>query len=339
MRKRGPTRTIGIISAALLSLDPEIRYLPEYIYIGAIIPGPHEAKHGEHDYFIRPIIEQFVEAWKTGFRYSHTAEKRDNPTTFRSAILLSVNDLPAARKLAGLQGTALLKFICSICPLAGKQSIFRCDHEAWGRRDCREMKEMAFKWKESRSHRERVQISQTYGVEWSSLWLLDYWDPTRMLVIDSMHCVLEGVVHYHCRHLLRLSVSARKKKFTKKGLRYALDFPWEPYSAELADNLDAVVPPEEVLRVGKVQDILCLALRGERSISLKDMFMRVRSNSTYKGLRFVVSSLEIQLNDRISERVQNLYQNITQKQFSGQRKDKTKDILISLLLDWVSVSC
>ncbi|KAJ7770001.1 hypothetical protein B0H16DRAFT_1715631 [Mycena metata] len=41
-------------------------------------------------------------------------------------------------------------------------------------------------------HYSRPLIEDT-GVRWSEFCRLPYWDPTRMPVIDAMHCVLEGV--------------------------------------------------------------------------------------------------------------------------------------------------
>ncbi|KAE9403270.1 hypothetical protein BT96DRAFT_756155, partial [Gymnopus androsaceus JB14] len=39
-------------------------------------------------------------------------------------------------------------------------------------------------------------IFKEHGVHWSSMWLLPYWDPTCMLVVYSMHCILKGLIHY-----------------------------------------------------------------------------------------------------------------------------------------------
>ncbi|KAE9385591.1 hypothetical protein BT96DRAFT_767115, partial [Gymnopus androsaceus JB14] len=73
----GAHQSVGIISGANLALDPSIRNLPEYLYPAAIIPGPFEPKtndtHYELDHFIRPVIEQFVQAWRPGIRVSRTA--------------------------------------------------------------------------------------------------------------------------------------------------------------------------------------------------------------------------------------------------------------------------
>ncbi|THV04111.1 hypothetical protein K435DRAFT_584362, partial [Dendrothele bispora CBS 962.96] len=51
-RKRGNHNSVGIISAANLALDPDVRYLPEYMFIGGIIPGPREPSAEQNDHFV-----------------------------------------------------------------------------------------------------------------------------------------------------------------------------------------------------------------------------------------------------------------------------------------------
>ncbi|KAJ7738030.1 hypothetical protein DFH07DRAFT_965941 [Mycena maculata] len=42
--------------------------------------------------------------------------------------------------------------------------------------------------------KEREAIFKKHGVPWSEMWQLPYWSPTQMLVIDTMHCIPEGLV-------------------------------------------------------------------------------------------------------------------------------------------------
>ncbi|KAJ7752230.1 hypothetical protein DFH07DRAFT_960666 [Mycena maculata] len=42
--------------------------------------------------------------------------------------------------------------------------------------------------------KEREAIFKKHGVPWSEMWQLPYWNPTQMLVIDTMHCIPEGLV-------------------------------------------------------------------------------------------------------------------------------------------------
>ena len=89
---------------------------------------------------------------------------------------------------------------------------------------------MAYDWKREETLNEQKRIFERYGVCWSSMWELPYWDPTRMLLINSMHCILEGLVHYHCRHVLHLDDAA--PHLNADGFRYAFDWPWEAYHSD-----------------------------------------------------------------------------------------------------------
>ncbi|KIK53383.1 hypothetical protein GYMLUDRAFT_63756 [Collybiopsis luxurians FD-317 M1] len=56
----GTTQSFNVISCANLALDSSILYLPEYLFVAAIIPGPNESLAGKIDHFVCPVIEQFV---------------------------------------------------------------------------------------------------------------------------------------------------------------------------------------------------------------------------------------------------------------------------------------
>ena len=43
------------------------------------------------------------------------------------------------------------------------------------------------------------------GIRWSELWQLPYWQPTRQLVVEPAHSLLEGVAHFHFRYVLGLT--------------------------------------------------------------------------------------------------------------------------------------
>jgi hypothetical protein len=95
--------SIGLISLALLNLPTDIRYLPQNLYL-AVIPGPREPKDHEISYYIRPIVDEFVIGWERGFHISQTASSPDNGRDVEIAMALSLNDLPAARKVSGAAG-------------------------------------------------------------------------------------------------------------------------------------------------------------------------------------------------------------------------------------------
>lgn len=48
-------------------------------------------------------------------------------------------------------------------------------------------------------------IFKEYGVCYLELWCLPYWNPTCQLVVDPMHCILEGLMKHHICNLLGLA--------------------------------------------------------------------------------------------------------------------------------------
>ncbi|KAF5351480.1 hypothetical protein D9757_012880 [Collybiopsis confluens] len=337
--QRGAHESIGVISCANLALDPSIRYRPEFMYM-TVIPGPNEPSYDELDHYIRPVIEQFVLTWRPGLNVSRTADSKTGAVV-EAAVLISLNDLPAARKVAGLQGH-MSAFICSVCDIYGKDHIFNTDYEHWTRRDVAELRKWAWAYRNAKTLSERQHIFNTYGVRWSSFWLLEYWDPTRMLVIDAMHCILEGLVHYHCRHVLRLDASAAK--LSSDGLKIAFDWPWIPYSPEAAGT-SCLLQEKHIPAVAKIQEALCLSLSGKNALPLDKVWTRLNNQGNKGALEFVVRSLELlaELID-IDQAVASLY--IARAKAKSRRKDKdqlvfphgqtatTKHQLIALLLNW-----
>ncbi|KAJ3985864.1 hypothetical protein F5890DRAFT_1375655, partial [Lentinula detonsa] len=107
-------------------------------------------------------------------------------------MVVTVNDLPAARKIAGFPGVTS-GFICTCCGLHGKTSVFNTDHSQWIPRNKNELCRWAKPYRDAQTLDEQRKVLEKYGVCRSLLWLLDYWDPMWMLVIDDMHYILEGV--------------------------------------------------------------------------------------------------------------------------------------------------
>ncbi|KAG2740663.1 hypothetical protein P692DRAFT_201727802, partial [Suillus brevipes Sb2] len=124
----------------------------------------------------------------------------------RSAIALAVCDLPAARHLASLAGTGS-HFYCSTCNCYHKTTYGRVDFDSWKPRDKDELRKFAEQWRDAATTSEREKLFKAHGVRYSELWRLPYWDPSRQLVIDPMHCILEGLVQHHSRSLLGLTTT------------------------------------------------------------------------------------------------------------------------------------
>ncbi|KIN93292.1 hypothetical protein M404DRAFT_93266, partial [Pisolithus tinctorius Marx 270] len=173
---------------------------PENLYLAAgIIPGPKQPSLEKLNHYIRPLIDDLLVAWERGIRFSKTAKFPDGQVT-HSATALTVYDLPAAHHLAALTGVGS-HFFCSVCDCYHKNNYGRVDHEHWAPQDRDKLRFHAEQWWDAVSSADR-ELFKDHGVHYSELWHLPYWDPTRQLVIDSMHCILEGLVQHHIHTLL-----------------------------------------------------------------------------------------------------------------------------------------
>jgi hypothetical protein len=219
MRVGGARTSCGLISMACLNLPPDIRHKPENMYVAGLIPGPNEPALTELNHYLKPIIDDLVVSWTQGVHYDRTA-LHPAGRTICCAVIAAVMDLPAARKASQL-APATSHFYCSVCQCYHLDTLGRTDHEQWMFRDNEQMRQHAEQWKDASTVQKQDEIFKAHGTRWSEMWRLPYWNPTRQLVVDAMHCVLEGVAHHHFRVVLGLtSVSAASKPETRRAFSH-----------------------------------------------------------------------------------------------------------------------
>ncbi|KAF7325266.1 hypothetical protein MSAN_02516500 [Mycena sanguinolenta] len=230
-RKRSNSNSIGLIKVSCLNLRLIVRDKPENVFV-VVVPGPSSPSKGEINPYLRPIIDVAVVGWNRGIHFSSTGTEPDTGRIVDLAFVLSANDLPAARQLAGAAAHNA-HIYCTCCQGRGRSTVYNTDFSTWNTRDRDQMRSCAEAWRDAETLAEREQIYQEHGIRWSEMWRLPYWDPTRMLPPDPMHTVLEGLVHYHCRRVLKLNL-LDAKKFDKSPPAYQYDFP----------SLDAAAPAD-----------------------------------------------------------------------------------------------
>ena len=254
MSIRGASTSCTIISLACLNLPPEIRYKAENIGLIAIIPGPREPHLTDLNYYMAPIMDAFCDSWERGTRHSRIALHPGSHVS-RSAVAAAVMDLVAARKAAQLASHSA-HIYCHVCTCSGKSTRGRTDSEHWVSRDPQDMRKCAEAWRDASSPSERVKIFAQHGVRWSELWRLPYWDPTRQLVVDSMHCIFEGLVPYHFRDILGLTSANAKET---EALLPAFEHTF--IAVDIGDNNclpeKARLSDKEVDQVGSIGRALC----------------------------------------------------------------------------------
>lgn len=315
--RRAAHESVGIITLVIMNLPEDYRYKPEFIFPVGIIPGPHEPPLEELNHYIRPIIEEIKTGWAPGYHLSNTADSPVYGERVDIALLLSINDLPAARKVSGTAGVAA-HIYCTVCNCRNRDTMYRTDFETWTTRDVRSMRQHAEAWRDAETLAEREQIEKEHGVRWSEFWKLPYWDPTQMLVVDSMHCVLEGLVHYHCRYVLRLD-SAEAKLTTQKA---AFAYPWTQYDSN-TDPRYQCFDDKDQKQIVSIHTLLERPL-GEGPDPLDETQLRRRLSDKKKDpLIFVADDLN--LLDLKVKNSKGMYVSPT-----------TKEHLAELLVQWVS---
>ncbi|KAG2335990.1 hypothetical protein BDR05DRAFT_897382 [Suillus weaverae] len=205
MNLHGASKSSGIISMACLNLPSDIRYKPENMYLAGIIPCPKQPSLEHLNHYIQPLINDMVDSWECSIKFSNTACFPTGRLTC-SAIALAVCDLPAARHLASLTGTGS-HFYCSTCNCYHKTMYSRVDFDSWEPHDKDELWKFAEQWRDAATTSEQEKLFKAHSVCYSELRCLPYWDPSCQLVINPMHCILEGLVQHHSRSLLSLTMA------------------------------------------------------------------------------------------------------------------------------------
>lgn len=298
---RGPMASCGLISAVCLNLPLHLRYKAENIYIAGIIPGPAEPHKTEINHYMRIIVDDLLLSWERGVLYSRTAN-HEKGRVARCAMAFSVNDLPAARMISQWAHFTSHHF-CSRCYCFHLSNLGRCDITSpdWRPREMGELRAMAEAWRDASTLAEQEALFKKNGIRWSELWRLPYWDQSRMLVVDSMHCLLEGLAQFHFREVLQLKdVMARAREESGVAFELAQLFPDEAYVSErkLSVNDLKHIPHIYAYLVAPIRDNdddSAIAFENNLPITTRDSLSKRLFQKNLKALQFVTESLSLTL--------------------------------------------
>jgi hypothetical protein len=154
------------------------------------------------------------------------------------------------------------------------------------------LREYAEQWRDTATSAQREKLFKEHGVCYSELWQLPYWDPSSQLVIDSLHCILEGLVQHHVQSLLGLTTE-KLKSSTASASTPAFHYDFQKIDSETAAALSMLT--KEIVQVSSIhallvaqapsdQDTTCIATYIEK---LTDSLLR----RNMRPLRFVCQSL------------------------------------------------
>ena len=239
----GKSYSCGIVAMVCLNLPPDLRYQPENMYLAGLIPGRTEPPTACINNYIRPLVDDLLDFWSPGVHFSRTNEFRRGRTVF-CALAAVVCDLPASRKVAGFAAHSH-KFFCSLCYCTQEKGSKGCgrtdydsgcgrtDYDSWRRRGNADSREYAERWRNAPNADTANAVFDESGVRWSELLRLPYFDPSRFVVLDAMHNLFLGLIHFHFCDLLgyRAPVKQKKQKTAEPtlSLNLKLSDEWKEY--------------------------------------------------------------------------------------------------------------
>lgn len=199
----GKKNSTGAIYMVCLNLPPSLRYKVQNMFLVGIIPGPHGPSLHEINHLLKPLVDDLLGLWRRGI-YLMQTPLHPLGRRVRCAVVPLVCDLPAARQMSGF-GSHGSKYFCAECKqILG--NIQNLDYKDWERRNSCDHRLAAQAWKDAQTETERVAQFKATGIRWSELLRLPYWDPTKFVAIDSMHCFYLGLFRRHVRKVWGMSV-------------------------------------------------------------------------------------------------------------------------------------
>jgi hypothetical protein len=200
-KQAGKKVSIGIISLACLNLPPDERYKPENMFLAGIIPGPKEPPLNLLNHYLTPVVDDLLELWDPGVRFSRTY---NHPTgrTLRCALIAVICDLPAARKLGGFASFHHQHF-CSVCHCTKfKEGYGSTDYESWRRRTDSECRKFSEAFAQAPDAASQNAVFEASGIRYSELSRLPYFDLARCIVVDAMHNLFLGLIREHFHNII-----------------------------------------------------------------------------------------------------------------------------------------
>jgi len=218
------------------NLPRQVRYKRENTIIVGIIPGPKEPKL-TMNLFLQPLVDELKEFWK-----GVVIDCNKHPLKsllIRAAIICCASDIPATRKLCGFVGHAarlgcskcLKEFPSIIVDGKKRRDYSGYDKETWPVRDLKLHKEKSEEYKNSNTESDQKSIATTFGMRYSCLNELEYFNPIRFSVVDPMHNLYLGTA----KHVMNI--------WKSRGVLSNSDF------QVMEETVSCIVTPNDVGRI------------------------------------------------------------------------------------------
>lgn len=192
----GKKASITFLVLVCLTLPWQVRHLPKNLFLVGIAPGPREPKVDQINSILESMVEQFKELWEPGIWLTRTAAHPEG-RRICAGLLAVFADLPALRRTLGFSSISHT-LLCSFCYVK-RRDIDNIDAASWPRRTAAEHALWSEKDKAAQTEKEREFILKNYGLRYSVLSELPYWNAIEGQTVDSMHNLLLGFLAWHCR--------------------------------------------------------------------------------------------------------------------------------------------
>ncbi|TFY77450.1 hypothetical protein EWM64_g6562 [Hericium alpestre] len=173
------------------------------MYLVGVVPGPSKPSLDQINHALRPLVDDLSRFWKPGVFLSRTSEHKEGRHVFAALIPL-VCDLLGAKQVAGFSSHNS-KYFCTYC-LLPIDEIENFNKETWPPCDFEEHKVRAKLWRDAKTVEERDKVFNDFGVRWTELFRLEYWNAILFIVVESMHLLYLGLLATHCREIWGMDV-------------------------------------------------------------------------------------------------------------------------------------
>jgi len=186
--------SVGVFYLSNLNLPCSERTKWENIIVVGIIPGLQKEPSSLNE-FLDPFVKEMQVLWKGV--YLKSSLSTFIPLRFRAALACVSCDIPAARKLCGFKGHNS-NYGCSKCfkyfPGNVQDGIDYSgfERQQWPKRDMNTHRRNAKKLLAAKTKSKHDKLSIKFGMYYSSLLKLEYFNAIQFTVIDPMHNLFLG---------------------------------------------------------------------------------------------------------------------------------------------------
>lgn len=194
--------SIGVIYLVLMNLPRSERFKRQNVILVGIIPGPNEPPLNINTY-LSPLVDELLILWNDGVNICHDGSQI-YPDCFRAALLCVACDIPASRKVCGFFGHQSRNG-CNKCTKTFITGGIGAPTDYSGFESCTprniiEHRRQIAEILDQTTQELRNASESSYGVRYSELLRLPYFDCVRFNVVDPMHNLFLGTA----KHLMEI---------------------------------------------------------------------------------------------------------------------------------------